>query len=164
MSEIEKMPKKEGADYLSEILKAITAQPPSKSEQTHSPVGDEKLSELLSLLIKGNETAEKPPEEASSTAVGGLLSSLTSDPEIIKKLPDIIASVKPLIDMLSHSQQSPTQAFTSHAMPALTSQRGEASERAALLCAMKPYLSTERREAIDYIVKLGRLGDLLKTL
>ena len=36
--------------------------------------------------------------------------------------------------------------------------------RAALLCAMKPYLSHDRQQAIDYILKLSRLGDLLKTL
>ena len=36
--------------------------------------------------------------------------------------------------------------------------------RTALLCAMKPYLSEDRRNAVDYIVKLSRLGEILKTL
>ena len=38
------------------------------------------------------------------------------------------------------------------------------NERTELLRAMKPYLSRDRQEAIDYIIKLGRLGDILKSL
>ena len=36
--------------------------------------------------------------------------------------------------------------------------------RTALLCAIKPYLGSERQTAIDYIIKLGRLSEILKTL
>ena len=36
--------------------------------------------------------------------------------------------------------------------------------REALLCAMKPYLSPARREAVDYLIRLARVGDAIRAL
>ena len=36
--------------------------------------------------------------------------------------------------------------------------------RYALLCALRPYLSSDRREMIDYVLKFGKIGDLLKKI
>jgi hypothetical protein len=84
------------------------------------------------------------------------------------KLPSIIAAVKPFMEMMSAQGSSAPEAAPTFApsSPKLqgSPHRGEGDSRTALLCAMKPYLSSERRQAIDYIVKLGRLGDILKTL
>ncbi len=38
------------------------------------------------------------------------------------------------------------------------------NKQTALLCALKPYLSPERFQMIDYITKLGNLGHLLKQI
>ena len=38
----------------------------------------------------------------------------------------------------------------------------EADSRAALLVALRPYLSESRREAIDYIIKISQVSDLIK--
>lgn len=113
---------------------------------------------------------------ASSGGSGDILSSLLSNPELISKLPTIIASIKPIIEMLGRTNSS-TSASVSESTPAVslpvqsapmgsTAHRSgyDHDSRTALLCAMKPYLSNDRRNAIDYIVKLGRLGDILKTL
>ena len=40
--------------------------------------------------------------------------------------------------------------------------RGKDDERACLLRALKPYVSPGRREAIDTMIRLTRLTDLLK--
>lgn len=37
-----------------------------------------------------------------------------------------------------------------------------AHNREALLCALRPYISQGRREAIDYILQLSRISELLK--
>ncbi len=38
------------------------------------------------------------------------------------------------------------------------------ARREALLCALKPYLSKDRCAAIDYLIRLGRVGDAIKAL
>jgi hypothetical protein len=42
---------------------------------------------------------------------------------------------------------------------------GEAREaRHSLLCALKPYLSPSRCEAVDYLLRLWQVGDTIKRL
>lgn len=137
------------SDYLSEIIKAISsASPPRESAQSSA-------------------SAEK--SEAQSSNVGGdMLTSLLSNPELMSKLPTIIAAVKPFMEMISAQNQvqsgsAPTFAAQQSHLPS-PAHKGDGDSRTALLCAMKPYLGEDRRQAIDYIVKLGRLGDILKTL
>lgn len=36
--------------------------------------------------------------------------------------------------------------------------------RYALLCALRPYLSRERREMIDYMLRFGKIGELIKKM
>ena len=38
------------------------------------------------------------------------------------------------------------------------------ARRNALLCALKPYLSAERGEAIDYLLRIARIGDVIANL
>lgn len=48
---------------------------------------------------------------------------------------------------------------------ALGGKRSEACcAREAFLLSLKPYLSKERCEAVDYLVRIARLGDVLHTL
>ena len=113
---------------------------------------------------------------SASNSQNPLLSSLLSNPELLVKLPSIISAAKPIIDMFSQSQKSLSAATSdsvatgalisgsdNKSAPTRTLGR-EAECRNALLCAMKPYLSSDRQNTIDYIVKLSRLGDILKTL
>ena len=119
-----------------------------------------------------------------SNPLGDVFSSLLSNPELIAKLPVIISSVKPIIEMLGKgfslgavstsadasggavaTPVASTDATVSTSALNDTSVHGRGSDsRTVLLCAMKPYLSDDRRNAVDYIVKLSRLGEILKTL
>ena len=40
----------------------------------------------------------------------------------------------------------------------------ESARREALLCALKPYVSENRREAIDYIIRISKVSSVLKTI
>ena len=136
-----------GPDYLAEIIKAIGGAPPP--HDTTSGAGSD--------------------EKSEAPSGGDILSSLLSNPELMTKLPTIIAAVKPFMEMMSaqgsvKTDATPSSAPVSAPIKLPSPQRGEGDSRTALLCAMKPYLSAERSRAIDYIVKLGRLGDILKTL
>ena len=41
---------------------------------------------------------------------------------------------------------------------------GGCQRREALLVALKPYLSPERCAAIDYLIRLSRVGDAIRSL
>jgi len=41
---------------------------------------------------------------------------------------------------------------------------GKSASRRALLCALKPYLSPARCEAVDYLLRLWQVGDVIKRL
>ena len=144
-------PQFNGSDYLADVIKSISA-----GALDSSPVLD-------------NPRPTLPKND--------LFSSLLSSPELLSKLPTIISTVKPLLEMLSASSgqsASPPQAIPTAAKPDTSAERlalaaknhdhGGNAHRSALLCALKPYLSSDRRQAIDYIIKLDRLGDVLKTL
>lgn len=145
---------------------------------------DEMLATILQKLSSKTNTASpsnSPPggESAASSAaqnpMGDVLSSLLSNPELLAKLPSLLSSMKPILDMLGGVGAAGTAQTSATASPPVGAQSEPASEqdkssdkksdsRTALLCAMKPYLSPDRQNAIDYIVKLGRLGDILKSL
>ncbi len=143
---------------------------PNQSEQ------DKLLSELLQKFTERSQAPAPSPAQSTSATTGApapdMLSSLLSNPELIAKLPQMMSAIKPMLDMLgkpavpsnatASQDTAPTSALP--AFPAATAKTKNDSDRAALLCAMKPYLSQDRQNAIDYIIKLSRLGDILKTL
>ena len=135
-----------GGDYLMEIIKSVSAEQPKQSE-------------------------EIPPTATASAPTADLITSLLSNPDLISKLPTIISTVKPILEMLggagrpSEQSSTPAAAITTGKAPQSEKAHPKSNDRRAdLLCALKPYLSRDRCEAIDYIVKLSRLGDILKTL
>ncbi|MBR2334844.1 MAG: hypothetical protein IKA62_01320 [Clostridia bacterium] len=160
----------------------MSEQPSSASDTGSADVLGDILGKILGSQIQGgNPTAsqKEQPEQASTENIGAgvsgdIFSSLLSNPDLLMKLPSIISAAKPIIEMMSQpKQQASSETATVSAGSVLKpSQPSQPSHhashltdnRTALLCAMKPYLSDDRRRVIDYIVKLGRLGDILKTL
>ena len=153
----------------------MSEQPSSASDTGSADVLGDILGKILGSQIQGgNPTTpqKEQPEQASAENIGSgtsgdIFSSLLSNPDILMKLPSIISAAKPIIEMMSQTkQQASSEAATVSAGSVLKpSQPSHLTDnRTALLCAMKPYLSDDRRRVIDYIVKLGRLGDILKTL
>lgn len=160
----------------------MSEQPSSASDTCSADVLGDILGKILGSQIQGgNQTApqKEQHEQASAENIGAgtsgdIFSSLLSNPDILMKLPSIISAAKPIIEMMSQpKQQASSETATVSAGSVLKpSQLSQPSHhashltdnRTALLCAMKPYLSDDRRRVIDYIVKLGRLGDILKTL
>ncbi len=47
---------------------------------------------------------------------------------------------------------------------AVTASSDRCGRREALLCALKPYLSQSRCAAVDYLIRLWRVGDAIKAL
>lgn len=89
-----------------------------------------------------------PPSETANTGNNEKstdnLASVLSNPELMAKLPDVIATISPILGG--------------------GEKKARPDKRTALLLALRPYLSPGRREAVDYITKLGKLNDLFKNL
>lgn len=143
------------------------------------------LLSIINQVLGSSQVASTPqdsPDEPAAKQVpsssgGDVLSSLLSNPELLSKLPQIIAMARPLLDMLSKGsspqiqasiQGDPANTDKSSTETVAAGKFGSGGDRQdsriSLLCAMKPYLKRERCEAIDKMLGLVRLGDILKTL
>lgn len=112
------------------------------------------------------EPGEAPPrtaeaETASAPSAGGeagggdngeapALAGLLSNPELLRMIPVVLSLVTSL------GGGAPQKS----ALPAAPKSEGE--KRAALLRAVKPYLSPERADAVEIVLKVTELIDLLK--
>lgn len=140
------------------------------AEQDNSPQND-----LLSLL--GNLSNSQSSQGSGQTQnPNDIISSLLSNPEVISKLPQIMAMLKPLMENSSGGTQ-PQDSVPASSEDSASGSPGDtapvgnfqstkkfADNRSALLYALRPYLGKQRQDAIDYIVKLSKLGDILKSL
>ncbi len=104
------------------------------------------LSALSSVLSSIN-----PGGANSEGGMGDVLSGLLSNPEMLAKLPAMIETVKPMLQNLSSPPREDKERLPK-----------EHDRRAALLLALKPYLSPHRCEAVDYIVKISGITKLLR--
>lgn len=124
---------------------------------------------LGKLMSSGTAKADTEPASEKPAAEPSILSSLLSNPELISKLPELISVISPLMSNLSSQAKSDVlPSVTKSTIPASATpthtQDRELQNRSALLCALKPYLKKERQDAIDYMIKLSRLSNILKTL
>ncbi len=86
--------------------------------------------------------------EGDSVSAGAVSSDTASD--AAEKLPELVAAIAPMLSSLGGGHSS-------HSTP-------KGDRRTCLLVALKPYLCRERCEAIDYMIKLGRLSEIFRTL
>ena len=127
------------------------------NQGTPSPDG---IPELLNTILLNREVMDKisaivgtPSEDDDSKSTDTTATdpeSILSDPSIMAKLPEVISVLRPMLGNVGHEKEhtkSPPHA---------------GDRRMALLCALKPYLSPRRCEAIDYITRISRLGDVMK--
>ncbi len=102
---------------------------------------------------------------------GGGLSSLLQNPDIAAKLPKIMEALGPVMAEMraEGSEESKKEGNEDNTQPVtalLNAAGGKAggkgsARRCALLKALEPYLSPNRREAMEYIIKVTSLIDLL---
>ena len=75
--------------------------------------------------------------------------SVTKTDFPIEKLSEVMSTLGPILSATSTSKED---------------SGSREDHRYALLCALRPYLSSDRREMIDYVLKFGKIGDLLKKI
>lgn len=110
---------------------------------------------------------------------GGGFSSLLQNPDIAAKLPRIMEALKPVMEEMraeqgqesaavaAEEQQTtaqeakPETAIPTALLSAVGKPKSSSARRCALLKALEPYLSDNRREAMEYIIKVSSLIDIL---
>lgn len=85
---------------------------------------------------------------------------------VIMENPSIIEQISALAAGESRGEPDKREAPSPTAEAAVTSaappERGRDSNRSRLLCAMKPYLSKKRAEAIDSVLAIMEVMDMMK--
>ena len=133
------------------------------------------LAAIMSKLLDSKQPQNPNPQSISentgtSSGASDIFSALLSNPELLSKLPQILSVVKPLLESSQIFTQAPQSQKEIESAPASLisvkpqQHQKQTDNRSALLYAMKPYLGHDRQQAIDYIVKLGKLGEILKSL
>ena len=97
-----------------------------------------------------SEQTERTEARAGATPDDSPLSglgSLLSRPELIAKLPLLLKTVQSLTEPLPESKNDKRP-----------------DTPVALLCALRPYLNEQRRQALDTMIRVSRLSESLKSL
>lgn len=140
---------------------------PQTPIEENSKASDINISDIISKLTQ-NQSQQTEPTQKSSTESPDILSSLLSNPELLAKIPQLLSIATPMLSAFLGGGQKETAASIEGTSPSPLPPTPKASPhsdtRAALLCAIKPYLCADRQAAVDYIIKLSRLGEILKTL
>ncbi len=126
------------------MVNAMLSTPSKAVESTPSVEGKESSAALP-------QTPDPPPQ---ADGMDGL-ASLLSNPALLQSLPQILSVVKPMMENSSRSKSEPHQ-------KAHTPSPEEC--RNNLLIALKPFLSKERRHAVDSIIGISRLSTVFQQL
>ena len=139
-SDVEKESKAPSSDALSDMIGRLMSNP-----------------ELMSIIGSMAGKAPKPPaEEPKSESVNTNETTATnapSFPEGTAKLPEMISALSPMLSGIAN--------IKSGGSPKLSPKD---ARRVCLLEAIKPYVSHGRGEAIDYMIQLSRITELMKNL
>lgn len=132
-----------------------------------SLLSDPELVNRLKSLIQG-DTAQVSADEVTAPSASSLtpsplsaligngstdgLSALLSNPALLEKLPQIMSMLKPML--LAQAPQNTLQQKATSV----------SDERDKLLLSLKPFLSRERQEAVDAILRIAKLGSILQQI
>lgn len=131
------------------------------------------LSDTLSTLLSNPEMMEKirsiagqlssqpaapvnenPPALSANALPADGLASVLSDPDLMAKLPQMMAVLKPML-----SDNGNIEKGSLHNRPKSTEDC-----RNDLLLALKPFLSPERCNAIDTMLRIAKLGTVIRQI
>ena len=115
--------------------------------------------ELISSIASAIGTVKAKSEPA--TDGNDNTASDAGTPPSPSEFPDLGKLISTLSPMLSSSAPTKVDKDQNKSDAAIAHSGGR-REREALLCALKPYVSDGRREAIDYIIRISQVSDILK--
>lgn len=111
--------------------------------------------------VAPQETGQSPPNVTDG------LGAVLSNPELMAKLPQIMAMLRPMMEQQTAApppQSGNEGAETPATASPIAPLKKTTDNRSALLLALKPFLSEDRRNAVDAMLRLSTLGDVLRRL
>ena len=99
---------------------------------------------------QGDTPPTPPTPEPSPEALDSGVPTAADTAPVSQDMGELVRTLSPMLSMLSPHQPSDS-----------TGVKG-ADRRSALLMALRPYLSESRREAIDYIIRVSQVSDLIR--
>ena len=142
-----------------ENVEQKVASPPSLSDAIEKIMANPQLISMVASTLgamknadegKDPDTVSAPEKESPATEEKETASALAV-PEQMPDLSALVSSLAPMMAKLGNNSAS-----SSH------KDRRAANDREALLCALKPYVSEGRREAIDHIIRISQISDVLR--
>ena len=115
-------------------------------------------------------TTQSAPETGQPAAPNFAdgLGAVLSNPELMAKLPQMMAMLRPMLEQTgagaAGSTDSAPEAGVPASVPAQPAPKKPTDQRTALLVALKPFLSEDRRNAVDAMLRISALGDVLRRL
>lgn len=121
--------------------------------------------------------------EMSPEALNEGIGKVLSDPQMMARLPEVLEMIRPLMGgaedgggaesggesseraaekTAEKSAETASEKMQTTSRAVREEGRGAHERRIALLNALRPYLSPRRREAIDYILRMDRMGKLFR--
>ena len=139
---------------ISSLMGALSGGKPDSNTADSDTASDDAQSQSAS-----TQTAE-PAQPANAPPPGNLeggLASVLSNPELMAKLPEVMATLAPMLTGGKHQNDENSHKDGDKEDGKDQKHAQSCDKRIALLRALKPYLSPRRCEAIDYIIKLDRI-------
>lgn len=134
----------------------------SEESAAHAPqipqglFSDPALLQKLVSVMGALQSAPSPPSTPAPVNLSSDgLSKVLSDPALLEKLPQIMSAITP---MLAASAPPKSDAIPTAVLP-----HSPTADRDNLLLAIKPFLSAGRRDAVDTILRLEKLGDFFRS-
>lgn len=115
--------------------------------------------------MDSEQQAASPSVTESAQSMQGLtdgLQSVLSNPDLMAKLPQVMAMLRPMLENGNAVAGTEAKTETDPSVP--TPPKVPTDHRAALLSALKPFLSDDRKHAVDAMLRISALGDVLRSL
>ncbi len=172
MTESDKIPSASSTDGIAQLSGMLSAMlsNPDFMEKLKQIVGDVPNSGMMP-SVGGTDTAAfigantaRAPESAKTegtlpvfaNGMGDGLATVLSNPELLSKLPQMMSMLRPVLEGAT------TSGNTAHANAAIPREKSSEDCRNELLCALKPFLSPERRHAVDAMLRISQLGNVIR--
>ncbi len=120
----------------------------------------QKIRDTVGTVNDGSAPTKEAADASSSATVAPTsappptdgLASILGNAEMMAKLPQVMALLSPMLE-----KSVPTQATPTASIP-----KSSESYRNELLLALKPFLSSERQNAVDVMLRVSQLGQVLR--
>lgn len=117
--------------------------------------------------MDNDQTTPETGQPATPNIADGL-GAVLSDPELMAKLPQMMAMLRPMLEQAGAGAAGNTGSVPETGVPASVpvqpAPKKPTDQRTALLVALKPFLSEDRRNAVDAMLRISALGDVLRRL